>query len=280
MKPFWALIRKEFQESRWALGLSASALFGLGWLFVYVTSRNEAEIVKQLNSGSDDIGGRMQMLKALGILGEPSSAELIMASWNHPFILILISTWAISRGSGAVAAEVERGTMDLILSRPIPRWLYLTAQICVAILGLAILGSALMAGAAIAIRYNVLREPPSAETLLRPAINLVALGFPIYGYTLLASAMDHVRRRPVSVGSVLTLAGFIIWVISLIPVFHDSWWRPWLERFSIFKAYNPVELVKEGQTLDLNLAILGGLGAACIALAFLVFATRDLPANG
>ena len=75
-------------------------------------------------------------------------------------------------------------------------------------------------------------------------------------------------------------AGFIIWVISLIPVFQDSWWRPWLERFSIFKAYNPVELVKEGQTLELNLAILGGVGAACIALAFLVFATRDLPANG
>ena len=125
MRPFWSLIRKEVQELRWALGLSALALFGLGWLFVYVTSRNESEIIKQLSSDSGDIGGRMQMFKALGIEGIPSSAELIMASWNHPFILILISAWAIGRGSGAVAAEVERGTMDLILSRPIPRWLYL-----------------------------------------------------------------------------------------------------------------------------------------------------------
>ncbi len=280
MRPFWALIRKEVQESRWTLGLSASALFGLGWLFVYVTSRNETEIIKQLSSDSGDIGGRMQMIRALGITDVPSSAELIMASWNHPFILILIATWAISRGTGAVAAEVERGTMDLILSRPVSRWLYLTAHICVAIVGLAILAASLMTGAAIAIRYNVLREPPSLATILRPAINLAALGLPVYGYTLLASAMDHVRRRPASVGSVLTLAGFIIWVISLIPVFHDSWWRPWLEKFSIFKAYNPIELVQEGQTLELNLAILGGVGAACIALAFLVFATRDLPANG
>ena len=129
-----------------------------------------------------------------------------------------------------------------------------------------------MAGAAIAIQYNVLRQPPSVATLFRPAINLTALGLPIYGYTLLASAMDHVRRRPTWIGSVLTLAGFIIWVISLIPVFHDSWWRPWLEKFSIFKAYNPVELVKEGQTLEWNLAILCGVGVTCIALAFLVFA--------
>ena len=118
MRPFWALIRKEVHESRWTLLLSALALFGLGWLFVYVTSLNEAEIVRQLGSDSGDIGGRIQFLRSLGIMEEPTSVSLIMASWNHPFILIVISTWAIGRGSGAVAAEVERGTMDLILSRP------------------------------------------------------------------------------------------------------------------------------------------------------------------
>ncbi|HZW29915.1 MAG TPA: ABC transporter permease subunit [Isosphaeraceae bacterium] len=280
MRPFWALIRKEVHESRWTLVLSTLALFGLGWLFVYVTSLNEAEIVRQLGSDSGDIGGRIRFLRSLGIEEEPRSVALIMASWNHPFILIVISVWAIGRGSGAVAAEIERGTLDLILSRPVARWVYLTAHICVAVAGLAILGLALMGGAAMALRYNVLRQPPGAWTLLQPAINLAALGLPIYGYTLLASAVDHVRRRPASVGAVLTLAGFIAWVIALIPVLRDTWWRPWLERVSIFKAYNPVELVTKGQTLGVNLAILGSLGAACITLAFLAFALRDLPANG
>jgi len=280
MRPFWALIRKEIHESRWTLGLSAFALFGLGWLFVYVTSLNEAEIVQRLGSDSGDFGGRMQMLRSLGIVDDPSSVSLIMASWNHPFILILLSAWAIVRGSGAVAAEVERGTMDLILSRPIARSVYLAANVCVATVGLAILGVALMAGAAIAVRFNVLREPPSAGTLLQPAINLAALGWPIYGYTLLASAVDHVRRRPAWVGSVLTLGGFIAWVISMIPVLRDTWWRPWLERVSIFKAYNPIELVTTGETLGFNVSILAGIGAACITLAFVAFAVRDLPANG
>src|SRR5262245_36092868 len=152
MRPFWALIRQQIHESRWTLGLSAAALFGLGWLFVYVTSLNEAEIVRQLGSDSGDLGGRIQWLRNLGIMEEPSSASLIMASWNHPFILILVSAWAIGRGSGAVAAEVERGTMDLVLSRPIPRWVYLAAHVFVATAGLAILGLALMAGATIAVR--------------------------------------------------------------------------------------------------------------------------------
>jgi ABC-2 type transport system permease protein len=280
MRPFWALIRKEVHESRWTLGLSTSALFGLGWLFVYVTSLNEAEIIRQLGSDSGDLGVRMQMLRNLGVMEEPSSVSLIMASWNHPFILLLVSTWAISRGSGAVAAEVERGTMDLILSRPIPRSVYLAANVCVATVGMAILGLALMAGATIALRYNVLREPPSAGTFLGPAVNLAALGLPIYGYTLLASAMDHMRQRPASVGSVLTLGGFIAWVISVYPVFHDTWWRPWLERVSIFHSYNPVELVNKGATLESRLAILAGIGATCIAMAFVAFAVRDLPANG
>jgi ABC-2 type transport system permease protein len=280
MRPFWALVRKEVHETRWMLGLSAAALFGLGWLFVYVTALNEAQIVQSLESDSGDLAGRIQWLRNLGITEQPSSASLIMASWNHPFILILVSAWGIARASGAVAAEVERGTMDLVLSRPIARWVYLTANVLVATMGLAVLGSALLGGATLATRYNVLREPPSPGTYLRPAINLAVLGLPIYGYTLLASSVDHTRRRPASVGSVLTLGGFIAWVISLIPVLRDTWYRPWLERVSIFKAYNPVELVTTGQTLEWNLAILSGVGVACIATAYVAFAFRDLPANG
>ena len=53
----------------------------------------------------------------------------MMTSWSHPIVFLLISIWAIGRGSIAVAAEVERGTMDLILSRPVPRWVYLTSHV-------------------------------------------------------------------------------------------------------------------------------------------------------
>ena len=61
MRPFWALIRKQIVESRWTLVLSAAALFGLGWLFVYVTARTEAEIISRLESGT---GGRAASVHA------------------------------------------------------------------------------------------------------------------------------------------------------------------------------------------------------------------------
>ena len=59
MRPFLALLRKQIHEARWTLGLSAAVLFGLGWLFVWVTSLNEAEIVRRL--GDDSEQGRIQM---------------------------------------------------------------------------------------------------------------------------------------------------------------------------------------------------------------------------
>jgi ABC-2 type transport system permease protein len=278
MRPFLALLRKQVHETRWTLGLSAAALFGLGWLFVYVTSLNEAEILEALESDSG--GTRIQWLRNLGVAEQPSSISLMIASWNHPFILLLVSMWAIGRGSAAVAAEVERGTLDLILSRPVARWAYLASQVIVAISGLAILAAGLLVGAAVAVHYNAFREPPDPWKMVRPAMNLAALGLPIYGYTLLASALDHVRWRPTSIGSFLTLAGFIAFVISLIPVIQKMSWKPWLDHISIFKAYNPIELVTKGESFEFNVAILTGIGASCIVLAFLAFAFRDLPANG
>jgi ABC-2 type transport system permease protein len=277
VKLFWALIRKHLHDTRGTLILSAAALFGLGWLFVFVTSLNEAELLKRLSS--DDGEGRIQMMRNMGVMDEAPSVVFLMASWNHPFIILTLAIWAISRGSVAIAGEVERGTLDLILSRPIARSSYLISHVLVGVSGLFLLAMALAAGAIVGVRLNALRVPPSSALLFRPAVNLAALGLPIYGYTLLASALDRVRWRPTMVGSVLTLIGFIAWVVSIIPVLQKYTWRIWLERISIFKLYNPIEDVGAAESLGRHLGILAGLGMAFVALAFLVFTRRDLPAN-
>jgi ABC-2 type transport system permease protein len=279
MRSFLVLIRKHLYDTRGTLLLSAAALFGLGWLFVFVTSLNETEILEMLNSEAAE--GRFRWMRGLGIeREEPASVTIMMAFWSHPFILLTISIWAIARGSAAVGAEVERGTLDLILSRPIRRSEYLASQVLVALLGLLLLPLALTAGAAAATRFNVLRVPPSFWTLIHPAVGLSALGLPIYGYTLVVSAVDHVRWRATMVGSVLTLIGFIAWVVSVIPVLQKYTWRVYLERISLFKLYNPVDAVTAAESLAFNVGVLTSIGAACIALAFLGFLRRDLPTNG
>jgi len=278
MKPFFALLRKHVHDTRGTLLLSAAVLFGLGWLFVFVTSLNETEILKVLSSDTED--NRFRWLRNMGLEEQPPSVSIVVSSWSHPLFISILSIWAIGRGSIAVSAEVERGTLDLILSRPVSRTSYLFTHVLMGVFGLFFLAMALAVGARIGAHYNFLRVPIAFWTLTKPALNLAVLGLPIYGYTLLVSAVDHVRWRPTMIGAVLTLAGYIAWFVSVFPVLQKYTWRVYLERVSIFKLYNPVDDVSTGDSLLFNLAVLAAIGTGCILLSFLAFILRDLPANG
>jgi ABC-2 type transport system permease protein len=275
MGAFLAMVRRRLAESRWSLGVSAAALFGLSWLFVYATARIEARL-KSASAGTAMRGAAF--LRGLGGAAmDFSSTAIEVAFWSHPFVILILAVWAISRGSAAVAGELERGTLDLVLSRPVSRASYLGAQVAVAVIGLAALAVALVAGNQMGGRYNPVETPPRVWVLARPVLNYAALGLAIYGYTLLLSAVDSVRWRPTLLSSVLTLGGFIALVVANIPTL-DEW--KWLEKVSIFKAYNPVEAAVKGESLGFNLQVLAGLGAAGIVLAFLAFQRRDLPSSG
>ena len=265
-----SLVRKNVLDSRWLLAICGAALFGLCWLFVYVAHR--IEVALQAATGNRPMG----MLRGLGGSSmDFSTAAIEMAFWNHPFVLLIFAIWAISRGSIAVAGEIEKGTMDLVLSRPVGRPSFLLSHVITAVAGLVLMAGAMMAGNLVGSRYNTLIAPASASTLTRPAINLVAFGWAIFGYTFLLSTFDFARWRPNLIASVATLAGYIALVLANIPQLELKW----LEKFSIFKAYDPVEAVTKGEDLVFHASLLGLIGLVGVVLGFVVFARRDLPAG-
>jgi ABC-2 type transport system permease protein len=273
MVAFFAMIRKQLAESRWFLAFSAAALFGLGWLFVFVTLRIENQMKENEAGGMP----RMAMMRSMGGSAmDFSSTAIEVMLWNHPFILLTVAIWAIARGSTAPAGEVEKGTADLTLSRPVSRLSYQGSQVVVAIIGLFVLTAALVAGNRVGNHYNVVQDPPILLAVLRPAVNLAVLGLAIYGYTFLLSSLDSVRWRPNLFGSALTLASFIAMVVANLPSMEQ--WK-WLEKLSLFKAYQPVELAVKGETLAFNVSVLGGIALAGIVFAFLAFQWRDIPSS-
>jgi len=275
MSPFFALLRRQVGETRWSLGISAVALFGLSWLTVYVAHITEGRIRREMAAS-----GAAPPMRFLRGMGGPdmdfSTVAIEVTFWNHPFILLPVIVWAIGRGSSAVAREIERGTLDPVLSRPVSRTSYLASQVSFAVIGLLVLGMAMIAGNLAASLYYPLETPPGPLLLARPALNLAALGLAIYGGTVVFSAIDSVAWRSILVGSVLTLGEFILHVVANIPVL-EKWKR--IDHLSIFLAYNPVEAVTKGQNLAYNVAVLSAVGATGILLAFVAFAVRDLPAN-
>jgi ABC-2 type transport system permease protein len=251
-----ALIRKNLLDVRWMLFLIATTLFWFCWLFVFIPHRIETR-------------GR----NAIGI----SSIELEMRFWeNNPIILLFLGLWAITRGS-AVAGEIEKGTMDLVMSRPVRRSTYLASQLLVGILGLIVIVGAMIAGNLSSAHYNILKSPPSLETLLKPALNLAALCWAIYGYTFLFSSLDIVRWRPILIGSAATIAGYLAHVVANAPMISEEY--KWIDRLSIFRACKLVEVATTGETLAFNASILGLIGLIGVGVGFLLFAYRDLPAG-
>lgn len=278
MTAFLALLRKLVGESKWLLGISAAALFGLSWLSVYITARIEGRMRAVVGTGSGSPGRPPGFLRGLGGAAmDFSSGAIEVAWWNHPFVVLSVVLWAIARGSIAVAGEIDRGTLDLTLSRPVTRTNYLVTQVIVAGAGLFVLVAALVAGNIVGTQYNRIATPPSVVALARPALNLAALGFAIFGYTLLLSAGDVVRWRPNLFASVLTLAGFVAFAIANAPSMEDY---KWIENYSVFKAYTPVEAVVKGADLAANVTALGLVGGLGIVLAGWIFAYRDLPSSG
>src|SRR6516165_2606683 len=154
------MLLKQVEESRWFLGLASSSLFGLGWLSAFIAARIERQFLRV--SGNDAERFEQFTRSMGGAAMDFSSLSFQVMFWNHPFVMLLICLWAISRGSAAVAGEIERGTLDVTLSRPVTRLEYFATQVAGGVLGLVVLASALVLGNRVGGLYNRVSDPPSA----------------------------------------------------------------------------------------------------------------------
>jgi ABC-2 type transport system permease protein len=273
MKALSALLRKQLIEARWLLGLMAAGLMLVGFLWSWGVAYNEKRL------GDETLPSReMRGFGIYRVFGGPAMdfSSLAMASscWNHPVIILTIMGWTLARGSAAVAHEVERGTLDLTLSRPVSRSVYLFSHLLFDICGLAVLAIAIVAGTLIADQVFHLKTHLSVLRLMRPAAMLVALGISIYGYTLPFSAADVVRWRSAVTGMAITLGGLVAMMLARQFSGYD-----WLEKLSVFQAYAPVTVAMKGDPLAFNASVLTAIFILGAVVSLAIFNQRDLPTN-
>ncbi|GAC1463212.1 MAG: hypothetical protein NVSMB9_00400 [Isosphaeraceae bacterium] len=274
MKTLVILLHKHFLESRLVLLISAGALLAIAILTSWVAKRYE-QVVDQ--GELERAAVQFRFFRALGGSAMDYSSTALQVCWyNHPVVVLTVVAWAISRGSAAVAGEIERGTVDLTLSRPVSRHIYLLSHIIFAILGLMTLAGALVLGDIVGGYYFHLKSLPTFPSLLRPALIMIALGLSVFGYTLPFSSLDGVRWRPTLAGSAITLAGLI--AMSIAPQFEGY---EWMDRLSVFRAYAPVTMALErgAGTLLYNAMVLVLVFASGSLISFILFLRRDLPSN-
>jgi ABC-2 type transport system permease protein len=196
----------------------------------------------------------------------------IALGYVHPISIILLSIFAIGFTTSAVAGERQRGTLEVLLARPLSRHqVYATLLVAVLVfIGLVLVAASIgtLLGSAI---VGVLDELP-VERLPTLWLNGMLLWGALAAIGLAASvSFDR-----------LTPALGITMAVVVVSYFLDILGSLWpdaqgLQKYSLFHYLTARDIL--GGSVDLvGLAVLAAVAAIAIGIALAVFPRRDLAA--
>ncbi len=328
----FTLFRKLLRDARVGFLVTALLLAAFQCLWAKITSRILGDLspwFTQLASfGGKNTGdiqrelfeGPGQIIKTIiggNRLNLDSAMDLLSIGYVHPLVQTIFCVWAVGRASGALAGELYRGTMELLLAQPLSRARLILAHFCVDLAVIPALSLSLWAGTCLGtwlvgpIRVEAPKiEPPKgtlsfklgpfeyqtpiayqteAETPEHQAERLrvdpLAFGPSLWAVGGLLFAISGYTMALSSCGRyrwrVLGVAVFVTLVQFLINVVGQLWdvLAP-LRQWTIFYYYQPQEMIlgKSWAEAVPALAVLYGVGAVGYAAALVVFTRRDLPA--
>jgi ABC-2 type transport system permease protein len=280
-----ALWKKNFFECRWLLAGCVGLMFAFQWLRVWLVSQlplGQFKLILNL------LPSQWEKLAPVPFEQIATPAGRIAVAYDEPLVLLLVTVWAIARGSDAVSGEVGRGTMEMLLAQPVRRLSVLGAQAAVTIAGAALVAGSAWLGTCVGLATVPLDEPASAWLFIPCVLNLFALTVFIAGMATLVSSCDRYRWR--TIGLVGAFYG-VQMMVKIVGRLAAGW--QWLIYFSFFTPFEPQALVASrprawavwlptddgfqlgGLGYD---GVLVGLAAFCYLAAAVIFARRDLPA--
>jgi ABC-type transport system involved in multi-copper enzyme maturation permease subunit len=196
----------------------------------------------------------------------------ITIGFQHPLALAFLGLFAVGTTTSAIAGERERGTLEVLLARPLSRrGLYLTVAGAVVLL-LAIELVAILGGQAVGIVVQNLTGDIDLGRMPLVFANglLLWCAFAAFG---LAASVSFDRIGP-ALG--LTLA-FLL-VNYFLEILGSLWTDvAWSQEYSLFHHFQPTELLT-GETDPIDFMILGAAVLLPVIYALIVFPRRDLAA--
>lgn len=197
----------------------------------------------------------------------------IALGFIHPITLVLMGIFAVGLPIGTVAGERQRGTLEVLLARPISRRGYYATLL---LAGTVILGAAMAAE----LLGNVVSAAALGVLDELDVVNVAPLWFA--GWLLFSAflavgfaASVSFDRVPPALG--VTLA--ILLTMYVVDVVASLWPdAAWIASYSLFH-YVPAKAILETGRLELgDLAVLTGVMVIAVGYALLVFPRRDLAA--
>lgn len=284
----WVLVRKLLRDIRLFLAAVALLLGAFEALWIRITARILGDISPFLVSVAENAGKSIKDIEAQVFKGDPGqmvqaiiggeginlqrAMDMASVGYVHPLVQTIFCIWAVGRASGAIAGEIDRGTMELLLAQPIARFRLVLAHLivdgitipllCLSLWTGTCLGTALV-GEIVPEKVDIQppkdlpliakifwpKPPPETEqtrqaererlaihpTQFLAALPVIAgLLFAISGYTMWLSSAGRFRWRVMGYAVLITLVQF------LVNVLGQMWSAiAWLRPLTIFYYYQP-----------------------------------------
>jgi len=199
-------------------------------------------------------------------------AGTITLGLQHPLALAMLGIFAVGASSTAIAGERARGTLEVLLARPISRVaLYLSMLGALLLAVLLVLGAILggMIGGATVV--GLIDEIDLGQMPL-----VVVNGFGLWAaFTTFGMAMSVTFDRP---GPAIGLS--LAWVLIhyFLEILGSLWAdAAWTQEYSLLHHFNPGEILG-GSADPMDLVIVFVAAAIPLVYALVVFPRRDLAA--
>lgn len=252
-------------RTRWVL--VSIALFGWGVLIPVIYSAFSDAIRDLANSGA--IPEQLMSFGSGSLFTLPGAVTL---GTQHPMAIAMLSVFAVAASSVAIAGERQRGTLEILLARPMTRsGMYATLTVGL-LLVVAIALAALLAGFVVGAAILGLGDDLALGQMPLVFLNGLLLWGAFTTFGIGASATFD-RTGP-AVG--LTLS-FLL-VNYFFEILGSLWTDvAWTQEYSLFHHFNPTEILG-GQLDPIDIVITGVAFVVPIIWALIVFPRRDLAA--
>jgi len=181
---------------------------------------------------------------------------------------ILMLVFAIGTGARAIAGEEEHGSLDLLLSTPLPRSRVVRDKALALVAGAAIL--MVIVWVALLVIGPPFDLSPGIANVGAACLMLFLLAVAFGTIALAAGAATGQRARAVAIAAATAAA---MWILDVLAPSVDA--IAWLQKVSLFYYYDENTPVKRG-LVPLNVLVLVVVSAVAYAIAISTFERRDL----
>jgi len=209
---------------------------------------------------------------ALGgdMLQAGNTAALLTIGYQHPLVMFLCMLFAVGVPTGLLTGEVQKGTMELILSRPVTKTQVYICACVLTLVGMFGLVLTMFAGTFIAVQIYRFDQPIPLDLFFRIAINGGLLASTFGAFALLCAATFARVYSALGIAVAFLTLNYFVSLIS-------EWWPTirFLRKATLFYflyysdifTHWPVGNMIRLMAILLAVAILGGF----------IWHRRDLP---